>query len=327
MAVFFATLLSLAGASVLLFIYNLDHELMGEKHIEFLGWTSFACLVLVTITSFLISRFVVTGFNHISRTAESIMTTGDLSQRISIDSKWDDLSYLSQTLNQMIGRIETLVETVRRVSDNIAHDLRTPLTRLRHRLEDGAQGANPEQEKYFRELMEETDHVLNTFNALLRIARIEAQHCSSNSSVPITDVDLRQLTEDVISFYQPLSEEKNIQLDVHLESFPIRGDRDLLFQALANILDNAIKFTPAGGQIWIRLENRTLSVTDSGPGVPDADQKKIFERFFRSETCRTTPGSGLGLSLVSAVAQFHNLDVQVKNTISGFQINLTWPTA
>jgi signal transduction histidine kinase len=277
-----------------------------EADFRFMRWLSIVSIILIALVvlgSYVISVFVVRGTNNIANTALDIIETGDLSQRIDMDARWNDLGHMAGVLNQLLERIEELLTGVRRVSDNIAHDLRTPLTRMRSRLEELRDKA-PDNENYLA-LQNEVESLLAVFNALMRIARIETEKKRSHFDT----VDLAALLEDVVSFYEPLAQDKNIDLAHDLKSADMHGDRDLLFQAYANILDNAIKFTPQGGRIEIVLrqnaEGIRVSVADSGHGIADADKGRVFGRFYRSDEARSSAGTGLGLSLVLAVVDLH----------------------
>lgn len=221
----------------------------------------------------------------------------------------------------MLDRIQALMEDVRRVSDNIAHDLRTPLGRLHNQLDNlrselqqaGLDTASVEQ------ALNESQGLLATFNALLRIARIEARSRTEG----FTSVDLTALVHDVAEFYEPLADARNQTLAVSAApAVQLPADRDLLFQALANLLDNAIKYTPPGGEIQLSLTTAELTITDTGPGIPPAARQQIFQRFFRLEASRSTPGSGLGLSLVEAVARLHGMAIRVSDNFPGTRITL-----
>jgi signal transduction histidine kinase len=269
---------------------------------QILGVSSIIFVMLVVFASYIISVFVVSGTNKIAETAQDIIHTGDLSRRLEFHSRWDDLSNMANVLNSLLARIETLMTGVRQVSDNIAHDLRTPLTRMRNHIEDL-------QKKYghndYDELLNEADHLLDTFTALLRVSRIETEQQKSHFKT----VDLDHIIRDVIEFYTPLIEDKDIAVTLDTTPAELRGDKDLLFQAYANLLDNAIKFTPQNGNIAIALLSKNdgiiLTIADSGIGVDSDDIDKIFGRFYRTEKSRTTKGTGLGLSLVKAVIELH----------------------
>ena len=284
------------------------------KFMQWLGIASIVFVMIVVFVSYLISVFVVSGTNKIADTAREIIDTGDLSRRVEIGSRWDDLSNMAAVLNMLLDRVEELMHGVRQVSDNIAHDLRTPLTRMRAKLETLKDDENK------TELLNEADQILNTFNALLRISRIEAEKQRSQ----FTNVDLTELLEDVVAFYEPLAEEKSVTLSCNLSEASLHSDRDLLFQAYANLLDNALKFTPKGGKVSISLQkdqdNTRVEISDTGTGIPEEDKDKVFNRFYRGEQSRSTSGTGLGLSLVSAVINLHAGDIQVENTNPGLKI-------
>jgi len=254
--------------------------------------------------------------------------SGDLGRRIPTRNTGDDFDVLADNLNAMLDRIGSLMEDVRRVSDNIAHDLRTPLARLRNRLEElhlqsSGSGANPDG---IEQAVAEADRLLNTFNALLRIARIESQHGEES----FTAIALGDLVRDVAELYEPLMEEKSQTLEMQLNGeVTLSGDRDLLFQAIANLLDNATKYTPAGGGIRIELARLNgkgrLVIADSGPGIPEAAREKGFQRFFRLEQSRTTPGNGLGMSLVAAVVTLHRMSIRLEDNRPGLRVVIDFP--
>lgn len=272
----------------------------------------------VIIGSFTISIFVVRGTNDIASTAREIMETGDLSRRIAVRWRWDDLSNMADTLNMLFDRVEQLMQGVRQVSDNIAHDLRTPLTRIKSQI-DILLKEFPDQESV-QKLSLETDRMLSIFNALLRISRLESEKQRSH----FQSINLDQIIKDVIELYEPVAEEKSIQILSELDVCTIKGDRDLLFQAFANILDNAVKYTPEGGNIRVSLKteglDKIIEVRDSGDGVPEADIQRIFERFFRSDASRNKSGTGLGLSLTSAIIKLHDGQIRAENAKPGFSI-------
>lgn len=313
MALLFTALLATTGATLSVQAFSTQSTAMA-----WLAGLSLVCMAAVIVTSFLISVFVVTRTRQIAATAKEIMDTGDLSRRIHIDQSWDDLSYMADILNQLFDRIENLMHGVKTVSDNIAHDLRTPLTRLRNNLETLQKNATPENAHAYEALMGEADQLLATFAALLRISRIETGRQTSR----FVDLRVDTLVRDVLDLYEPLIEEKGISLTITLEDTPYHGDRDLLFQAVANVVDNAVKFTPAGSTLQITLDAHNLSITDSGPGIPVHEHARIFERFYRTEASRNTPGNGLGLSLVAAVAQLHDIRVITASANPGLRVTL-----
>jgi len=314
---FAAKVMPLQDGRRLLVAYNITVMAKDFRFMQWLGIASISFVMAVVFISYLISVFVVKGTNRIAETAQDIIATGDLSRRLEVSNRWDDLSNMAAVLNTLLARIEELMQGVRQVSDNIAHDLRTPLTRMRNHIEDlQKRGERGEYES----LLEEADHLLATFNALLRITRIETERQRGHFG----DVNLKALLEDVSDFYDPLAEEKNIKLDHVLSEAVIHGDRDLLFQAFANMVDNAIKFTPKGGRIDISLvhsgEHTIVSIADSGIGVNKPDAEKIFQRFYRTEESRSTKGTGLGLSLVKAVINLHQGEIKIEPNSPGLKI-------
>lgn len=296
-------------------ITELSHDF---QFMQWIGITSIIFVMFVVFISYVISIFVVSGTNKIAGTAYDIITTGDLSRRVEMNSRWDDLGNVAGLLNALFDRIEELMQGVRQVSDNIAHDLRTPLTRMRSHIES-LQKQEPKNAAY-DELLAEADHILATFNALLRISRIETEKQRSQFAALCLDEVLR----DVADFYEPLAEERGLTLSLEAAAANLHGDRDLLFQAFANILDNAVKFTDDNGIISIRSSLRdgriVTEVENTSTGLDTGDMKKIFERFYRADKSRRAAGYGLGLSLVSAVIDLHRGLVSAENTQDGFKI-------
>jgi signal transduction histidine kinase len=270
------------------------------------------------------STGVLRRIEAIARTSREIMD-GDLSRRVPRSGSNDEFDQLATSLNRMLDRIEALMAQVRQVADNIAHDLRTPLTRLRTRLEGLRTDGDPETRESLDAAVAEADDLLATFNALLRIARIEA-----GRGTDAAPVDLALLVQDVAELYEPLAAERNQSLSVAAPG-PLwaPGDRNMLVQALANLVDNAVKYTPPGGCIAIAAERdgRTarVVVSDSGAGIPAELRERVLERFFRVDASRSTPGSGLGLSLVKAVAQFHGARLDLTDNHPGLRIALSIP--
>jgi signal transduction histidine kinase len=276
----------------------------------------------------MLSRTTLRRLEDINDTSREIMA-GDLSRRVPTRGTTDDFDQLAGNLNAMLDEIERLMGGIRHVSDNIAHDLRTPLTRLRHKLETLRDRSLGEEERQARieESVQQADQLLATFSALLRIARIEA----GGYRLQISEVDLGALIHDAAEFYEPSAEEKQLELSVRVDGRPtLQADRDLLFQAVANLIDNALKFTPPGGHISISASEvggrMYLRVADTGPGIPEEDRTAVLERFHRLESSRSTSGSGLGLSLVSAVARMHQADFELSNNAPGLVARLTFPS-
>lgn len=282
-----------------------------------------ALMLIVVLVSFGISHFVVSRIRRIAQTARSIMETGDLSKRISIDSNWDDLSGLSQVLNQLLAQIESLMTSVREVSNNIAHDLRTPLTSLRHEIE--ALKHHPRSDHQVDALLAEADRILSIFHSLLRITNIE----KGKRHHPLKAVDLHIILRDVTELYEPLAEEKSIAFVTSLKGKAlIKGDQDLLFQLFANLLDNAIKFSPSGSRVNVSSEVSEeairVRVEDHGLGIPQAEYEHVFRHFYRSDQSRSTPGNGLGLSLVKAVIDQHRAHILLEDNQPGLRVTTVW---
>jgi signal transduction histidine kinase len=287
-----------------------------------MGWGLALTAFLALLGGVLVSRSRIRRIGVMHEAIGEVMA-GDLTRRIPEDATGDDLGALTDKLNQMLDELEKLVEGVRRVSDNIAHDLRTPLARLRNRLE---LLSKEERHPLVEEAIDDAEGLLSTFKALLRIARIE----SGQHRQPLESVDLSTLADDVVDLYRPLIEESGKELTIdRAPNISLRGDRDLLFQALANLVDNAIKYTPSGGHIAISLTDSDdriqLTVADDGPGIPLEERDKVFQRFYRTDASRSTPGAGLGLSLVAAVAELHHAEVRLEDNQPGLRVVLNLP--
>lgn len=292
--------------------------------IRALLWGLAITLALALLGGIVMSRGMLRRIELINQTSRNIMA-GDLSQRIPTRGTSDEFDQLAGNLNTMLDEIERLMNGIRHVTDNIAHDLRTPLTRLRTRLEQLQ--IDLEDNSPYREQVEQSiadaDQLLATFSALLRIARIEAGGYKAN----FKPIDLTALVNDAAELYEALAEAKQLHFSTHVnDAVSIEGDRDLLFQALINLLDNAIKYTPEGGKVSLELtstdEKIDISVSDTGPGIPEEERDKVGQRFYRLEHSRSTPGSGLGLSLVKAVAQLHHAALIFKDNVPGLKATL-----
>ena len=273
------------------------------------SWVMIVIVMVVAVTSLGVAYYVVTRINKIAQTADDIIATGNLSDRLHVESQWDDLSKLALVLNQLLDKIESSVKTITSVSDNIAHDLRTPLTRLKGHIEELKN--SEERDK----LIDECDNLLSVFNSLLRISDIENSNKISGFSLLLLD----EIVSDAVDLYSPLIESKNITLAFSADVIPqFIGDKDLLFQSFANVLDNAIKFTPRDGQINVQLKQNMshviFSVDDSGPGVSHDNILKLTQRFFREDKSRSTSGNGLGLALVNAIITLHGGKIWFENS-------------
>ncbi len=279
-----------------------------ELIIRALVWGMALTLALAMAGSIVMSRSMLRRIERINQASRKIMA-GDLRRRIETTGSEDEFDQLAVSLNAMLDEIERLMDGIRHVTDNIAHDLRTPLTRLRNRLERLQADIDRDDPNtvHVEQSIADADQLLATFGALLRIARIEAGGVKTN----IENVDLAALVQDAAELYDAVAEGKQVRIDLQLESrSQLQGDRDLLFQAVINLLDNAIKYSPQGGQVLMRLTKRdhhtVLTIADSGPGIPAEEREKVVQRFYRMDQSRSEHGSGLGLSLVAAVARMHN---------------------
>ena len=305
------------------------HQLTEAKRriIQALTWGLGIMAFLAFAGGFVLSRRTVRKIERINQTAQSIMS-GDLSRRVQTTGRNDDLDQVAYNLNQMLDRIQMLMEDIRRVSDNIAHDLRTPLARLRQHLEEARLQAAPGSNSAMKleQSIQESDSLLITFNALLRIARIEAGQVRAG----FIGIDFNMLLDDVVEFYEPLVEEKNQTLETTCETrVQSRGDRDLLFQAFANVIENAIKYTPNNGHLsvsLIRLDtDLEVTIADNGPGIPASEREKVFRRFYRLDQSRSGSGNGLGLSMVSAIISLHGGRITLEDNHPGLRTVIRIP--
>lgn len=262
--------------------------------------------------------------SEINRTARRIIG-GDLRQRVPVSGARDEYDELAVNINDMLDQIETLLGGIRHVGDSIAHDLKTPLTRLRNKLERLAVAESSSRDD-LKQCVEESDRLLATFNALMRISRIE----SGAYRAAFAELDLAEMVRDVCDMYQAAAEERQVALCCRSEgAVRMFGDRELLAQALTNLLDNAIKYTPAGGRVEVAAHRGgrlcRLVVTDSGPGVPDDQIGNLHRRFVRLDSARSEPGDGLGLALVHAVVEQHGGQLVIENRHPGLEVSLELP--
>ena len=281
-------------------------------------------LGLALIGGFLLAVSAERRVAEINRTTRQIMA-GDLSRRTPLRGTDDEHDELAQNINAMLDQIENLLAGMRHVGDSVAHDLRGPITRLRNRLEIVANADAPRRED-LTDCVTQLDQVLATFNALLRIARVESGAYRS----AFTNVDLSRIVRDVCDLYQAAAEERTVALRCEANAVvEVFGDRELLAQVLTNLVDNAIKYTPAGGAVSVGLERRDdmarLRVADSGPGIPAADRTRVLQRFTRLDQARTQPGNGLGLALVNAVTLQHHGRLTLGDNAPGLLVIVELP--
>ena len=287
------------------------------------GLAGAACLLLLAgVASGLLIRRALLSEIHSIRQTTCAIVAGDFSRRLPAPGGSDELALLTQTVNRMLDQIEQLVHGVRNVSNAIAHDLRTPLAELRSRLEE-LSVARPDAQRTFTEIeaaVADVDRVIGIFNALLRLAEIDTG-ARRSGFVP---VDVDKVASDVVEFYQPVAELRGVELAFEPCAVPtVPGDPLLLAQAIANLIDNALKYGPRNGTIAVttRLGDDCIevAVSDRGPGIPDGERAKVTERFYRGDASRGTPGVGLGLSLVAAVARLHGGKLELGDNAPGLQ--------
>ena len=296
-------------------------------------WSIAVVIGLGLAGGFFVARRVLRRVDAMTETTRSIMA-GNLAGRLPVSGSEDELDRLAVNLNAMLERIETLLKGFKEVSDNIAHDLKTPLTRLRNRCEEALRTAKGEGEyrAALHATIEESDSLIRTFNALLMIARAE----SGEGATPMAEFDAAEIARGVGELYDPLADDKGIAIKVEAPTpTPIKGNRELVTQALANLVDNAIKYggptqqATNGAEIVIKAQseggNILLTVADGGPGIAPADRGRVVERFVRLEQSRTEPGSGLGLSLASAVAHLHGGELKFEDNHPGLKAVLALP--
>jgi signal transduction histidine kinase len=288
-------------------------------------WALLVVVAMASIGALVVRSLFRRTLASVSATAAAI-AAGDFAQRVRLSGRGDEFDQLAETINDMLDRMARLMEGVREVSNAIAHDLRTPITRARARLEDAAlhAGTGVELRAAIERATADLDGIVAVFQALLRIAEIEA---GSRRSA-FARLDLAPLLAGVAELYGAVAEDKGITLSVQApEHLPAYGDRELIQQAVANLIDNAVKFSPAGGAVRLSASVTTggvdIVVADQGPGIPLADRARAAERFFRGEIARNTPGSGLGLALVQAVAQLHGGSLRLDDSGPGLVATLS----
>jgi len=288
-----------------------------------------AVLSIAGLSIGLITRHALMSRVHSIQQTISAIIHGDLKHRLPTHLTNDELNTLSRTINGMLDQIEMLVHGVKNVSNSIAHDLRTPLAELRSRLEELTL-IRPPDAQTFAEIegaVADVDRVIRIFDALLRLAEIDAGMRRSG----FVPVDAADLAATAVEFYAPAAELRNIALNFHSEGpLPVSGDPILLAQALSNLIDNALKFAPENGIIDVAVQRRgdgaaEIAVTDNGPGINDAEKVKVTERFYRGDASRGTPGVGLGLSLVQAVAKLHGNALELQDRNPGLRVVLSLP--
>jgi signal transduction histidine kinase len=314
-----------------LFVGMSNHQLHEMREVVVRSFLSGlgAVMVLALIGGALMSVALLRRIETVSQTSRDIVG-GDLSRRIPVSGSGDEFDHLATSLNTMLDRIQALMENLRQVSTDIAHDLRTPLTRLRQRLELAQRdfGDPRSVRAVYASTLRDLDGILETFGALLRIAQIE----SGARKAGFVEIDLGELLRTVIEIYQTALEDKNQALRQDLgNGLLVKGDRELLTQLFANLLENASRHSPAGAQISLAARRQgpkvEVIVADNGPGIPAALRSKVLQRFYRLESSRTTPGNGLGLSLAAAVAELHEAPLELGDNQPGLRVRVCLPAA
>ncbi len=311
---------------------TIGHEISDEKALLdhtftlVVGATAMT-LLFSLIGGLTIGSSVLRRIDSVNRTASEIMS-GDLSQRLSVTERDDEFDEIANKLNQMLNRIEDLIGSTRQVTNNVAHDLRSPLTRLRNRLEVTL--LEERDAESYRTVMAEAigdaDSLIHTFNAMLSIARLEA----GLDSVEWKDAPIGDLTTEIAELYEAVAEEEEgLEFKADIAANPVfHCNRHLIAQAVTNLLDNAIKYTPRPGQVQLALkgddQNFQIIVSDNGPGIDVQDRERVLQRFVRLENERNSPGNGLGLNLVNAVARIHNAQLELSDAEPGLKATITF---
>jgi signal transduction histidine kinase len=304
-----------------------DLDEFAKKIKTALLWGVALIFVLAGVASVSVTRRTVGRIEAINATSRAIMQRG-LGNRIPLRGTRDEWDQLAENLNSMLDRIEALMAEVKQVSDNVAHDLRTPLTRMRGRLEKAynRQHNSDDEQLLIGDIMADLDSVLRMFSSLTRISQIEAGDRTSAFRI----VNLAEIASEVVELFDAAAEDKRGRLNVVADQrVLVTGDRDLLFDAVANLVDNAIKHGREGGQVTVEVTQNeggaVISVADDGPGIPTDECQHVFKRFYRLERSRRTPGNGLGLSLVAAVARLHGAHIEMDDNAPGLKFQLQFP--
>ncbi len=291
-------------------------------------WTS----LIVTVVMAFLGAFVITGsvvrrINVINRSTQKIMH-GQMSARIPTTKGGDEFDALSRNLNQMLDKIEMLLKSLSDFANNIAHDLRTPMSRVIARTETGLRKLRGDSEasQLLAQNVSDMQELIATFNAILRISELEA----NQGSQALAPLELGRLLEKMVEFYEPYGFDKDIALTCVLDGkLWVAGEKHLLTQAFANLIDNAIKFSGDGGQVQVFGTSNdgvvTITIADNGPGIPEDMREKVFEKFYRLEQSRNSKGNGLGLSLVAAILRIHQAQITLADNAPGLKVTLTFP--
>lgn len=292
-----------------------------------LGFGIALVFILAAAASVSVTRRTVSRIEAINTTSRAIMQSG-LDQRIPLHGSHDEWDELAANLNTMLERIQLLMSEVKQATDNVAHDLRTPLARMRGRLEKARlrERDSGRDQLLIEDTIADLEDVLRMFTSLVRISQIE----SCDISKSFRRVNLAQIADEIVELFDAAAEKRNIHLQRSGDSQVIvNGDRDLLFDAIANVVDNALKYGPDGGHVGVETRETTrggvICVMDSGPGIPEGERQNVFKRFYRLERSRASQGNGLGLSLVSAVARLHGAVISLSDNYPGLTVQLSFP--
>lgn len=320
-----ALAISVAGGQLL--VIGRDVAQLDEfRHIVLRAfvWGAIATIGLTLLGGLIVSVGPLRRIAQIRQVSQAIIA-GDIKMRLPFSPSGDELDMLAGIVNTMLDQVEQLMAEAKGVGDNIAHDLRTPLTRLRALLYRAQQRTDTadKHRPMLEQAIAETDALLVRFRALQRISEIEDRH----RRAAFTHVDLAPVLRQIVDLYEPLAEEKNIIVTMATEAVThVLGDAELLFEALSNLVDNAIKFTPDNGRIELRLAQTDagpkIEISDSGPGIAADEREAVLQRFYRSERSRQLPGSGLGLSLVSAIVRLHGFTLELGDAERGLRVSL-----
>jgi len=316
-----------SGVRLLIGTDILERKRLASRLRNAMFWGGGLCVTLGALVSVGYSRGVRRRVSAVAATCENIMR-GDLTQRLRIESSHDEFDALSTTVNHMLDRIQQQTEVLRTTFDSAAHDLRAPLYRARVRIEEAL--SHPDLSSSSRATMEATlaelDRVQRTLGTLLQIAQAEGH----GNELEVEEVDLAVLAREITDLYQPEASERDMQLGYSgAQAAPVRGNRQLLAQALVNLLENALKYVPAGGHVEVAVTTTSngtvLEVADSGPGIPREDRERVLQPFVRLERDRTQSGSGLGLSLIAAVARLHRATIELLDNHPGLRVRCVFP--
>lgn len=308
-----------------------DHRVLRDILRRALGVSLFWLALVGAFGGLFVAHRMLERVDVMSASARRIMA-GDLNERLAVSGAGDELDRLAENFNAMLERISELMTGLREVSDNIAHDLKTPLTRLRNHAEAALRGAseNGEHGEALHAVIDESDGLIRVFNALLMIARAEAGYSSDN----LNTFDADAVVGDIAEMYEPVAEEQGVGLEDSIEpGLTVVGSRELLGQAVVNLVDNALKYGAAGEKPHIDVSARRvgerveITVADHGPGIPPADRERVTGRFVRLENSRSRPGSGLGLSMAAAVARLHHGVLRIEDNEPGLRVVLSLPAA